>query len=161
MVAKTSLSIEQLPAEMVAAVAVDAARDADRVIQFLSRLGLGATPEKPRAMPAEFLLHLGVALRLLNWESQGFFFHREMGLPEADRTIQDAFLSLTDPAAVSTELLLTVLRLSVERLAWGGPSDLAADVALDELTDDGALDLLAEFLWASRHAHSVTGNPQS
>ena len=67
----------------MAAVAVDAARDADRVGYFLDQLGLGATPEKPLPMPAAFLLHLGAALRLLAWETQPFFFHRAAGLPEA------------------------------------------------------------------------------
>jgi hypothetical protein len=51
------------------------------------------------------------------------------------------------------------VRLSVERFAWHGPRDLAADVALDELTDDAALDALAEYLWATRRAGTATDGP--
>ena len=143
-----SFSVHDFPAEMVAAVAVDAARDADRVGLFLDHLGLGATPEKPRLMPAGFLLHLGVALRLLAWEAQGFFFHREAGLPEARQVIRDAFQWLADPGADPTELCIAVLRLSLERFAWSGLPELGADVALDEAQEDALVEALADFLWA-------------
>src|SRR5262245_10583053 len=85
------------PGEMVNAVAVDAARDAERVRRFLRLLGLDPAREKLRPIPREFLLHLGAALRLLAWEIKGFFFHREAGLPEARQAIDDAFLLLTSP----------------------------------------------------------------
>jgi hypothetical protein len=140
-------SLHDFPGEMVTAVAVDAARDAERVRLFLKHLGIEAAPDKPCRLPAGFLLHLGAALRLLAWETQGFFCHRAAGLPEARQAIRDAFRSRADP----TELSVAVLRLSVERFAWSGPLDLTADVALDDLTDEAALDALAEFLWATRH----------
>jgi hypothetical protein len=101
-------------------------------------------------MPAGFLLHLAAALRLLSSEAQGFFPHREAGLPEARQAIRDAFLALTDPDADPTELCVAVLRLSVERFAWSGPPDLGADVALDEAPEDALLEALADFLWAHR-----------
>jgi hypothetical protein len=147
---QSSLSISDIPADMVAAVAANAARDADCVGLFLNRLGLGATPERPRPMPAAFLLHLGAALRLLTWEAQGFFFHRAAGLPEAPQPIRAAFESLAEPDADPTELCVAVLRLSVERFAWSGPPELGADVALDEAQEDALLEALADFLWARR-----------
>jgi hypothetical protein len=52
-----------------------------------------------------------------------------------------------------------VLRLAVERFAWHGQRDLAADVAVDDLADDAALEALAEYLWAGRHAATVAGGP--
>src|SRR5262249_37152956 len=58
-----SFPIADFPAEMVRAVVVDAARDAERVGLFLDQLGLGATPQKPLPMPAGLLLRLGAALR--------------------------------------------------------------------------------------------------
>jgi hypothetical protein len=138
---------------MATAVAVDAARDADRVIVFLEAV-------RPKGMqygpiPASFLLRLGVALRLLAWETQGFFFHRQAGLPEARRALQDAFLSLREPNADPTELRATVLRLSLERFAWTGQPDLNADVALSDLNEDAALDAMAEHLWKIRHAEKT------
>lgn len=155
-----SFSFAMFPAEMVAAVAQDAARDAVRVGLFLDSLGLRATREKPMPMPARFLLHLGAALRLLVWEAQGFYPHRQVGLPAAREVIREAFRSLDDPVADPTGLCVTVLRLSVERFAWNGQRDLGADVALDDLTADAALDALAEYLWASRHAGAVAVSPQ-
>jgi hypothetical protein len=158
MVANTSSTSADLPADMVNAVTVDAARDADRVAIFLDALCQRATLLKP--ISRGFLLHLGAALRLLAWESQGFSFHRAAGLPEARQAIRDAFLSLHDPQADPTELCVAVLRLSVERFAWHGRRDLGADMALDDLTEDAALDALAEYLWASRHAGPGTKSPQ-
>jgi hypothetical protein len=153
-------SLVEFPPEMIAVVAADAARDADRVCLFLDFLGLPGNPEKPRPMPAAFLLHLGAALRLLIWESEGFC-DRTAGLPEARQAILDAFQSLHDPKADPAELCVTVIRHSVERFAWNGRRDLNADVALDDLTgDDGALDALAEFLWASRHFTNTTDGLQ-
>jgi hypothetical protein len=145
-----AFSTNDLPAEMVAAVAGDAARDADRIGLFLEHLGLGATPEKPRLLPAGFLLHVGAALRLLVWEAEGFFGHRQAGLPTAGQAIRDAFRSLADPEANPADLRVAVLRLSIERFAWTGQPELGADIALEEAHEDALLDALADFLWARR-----------
>lgn len=145
-----SFSITDYPAEMVAAVEADAARDAERVGLFLRRLGLQHTPEKPLQLPAAFLLRLGDALRLLAWEAQGFFVHREAGLPEARQAIRDAFLSLNETGSDSTELGVAILRLSIERFAWNALPELGADVVLDDAQEDALLEALADFLWAQR-----------
>jgi hypothetical protein len=148
--AKYALAVSDLPTDMVASVADSAARDADRVGLFLHELGLSASPDQPRSLPARFLLHLAAALRLLVWETQGFFFHHDAGLPPARQAIRDAFHALHDPNANPSAFCVSVLRLSLERFAWNGPRDLQADIALDDLNEDAALDVLAEFLWASR-----------
>jgi hypothetical protein len=59
-----------------------------------------------------------------------------------------------------TEFCVRLLRLSIERFAWNGPRDLNADVALDDGSEDAALDALAEYLWATRHAEAVADRPQ-
>jgi hypothetical protein len=61
--------VPDLPAELVASVAADAARDAERVGTLLHTLGIRGTSEQPRRLPARFLLRLGAALRLLAWET--------------------------------------------------------------------------------------------
>src|SRR5262249_48991571 len=146
--------------EMVSAVEADAGRDADRVAMFLDALGIRGTPDQPKPIPHKFLFHLGAALRLLAWEARGFTFHRAAGLPRARQAIRDAFNALGEPDADPTQLCLAALRFSVERLAWNGPRDLGADVVLDELTEDAALDALAEFLWTARHNQPAAGSPQ-
>ena len=147
MVANQSPARSDLPPEMVAAAAVDAERQAQWVAQFLGALGEGALPKN--RLTWQFLLHLGAALRLLQWEEQGFVFHRQVGLPEAHQAIRDAMGSLK--AADPTGFCVKVLRLSIERFAWDGPRELGADMALDDWTEDTALDTLAEYLWATRN----------
>jgi len=43
------------------------------------------------------------------------------------------------------------MHLSLERFAWNGLRDLYADIALDELSEEAAVDVLAQFLWTYRH----------
>jgi hypothetical protein len=153
--AHRTLPADDLPTDLVNAATAAAARDAEHVGLFLRELGLVGTPEQPVPLPARFLFHLAAALRLLVWESQGFFLHQAAGLPSADQALDDAFAALLDPSADPTELGIQVLRLSLERFAWHGLGELNADIALDDLTDDAALDVLAEFLWASRHVATL------
>jgi hypothetical protein len=142
------VSATDFPPEMIAAAQLAGGRDADRVAVFLNRLGLRATPEKPMPMRAWFLLHLAAALRILEWEAQGFFFHREAGLPNAKQALRDAFITLRDPAAADpTEFCWSVQCLSLERFAWSGPTDLGADIAMDDVEEDLLLEALADFLW--------------
>jgi hypothetical protein len=145
---KSSISVNDFPVEMVAAVAANAERDAECVGQFLNHLGLTATPEKPLSLPRGFLLHLGSALRLLIWEARGFFFHSEAGLPDARQAICDSFRLLSDPDGDATPFCIAVLRLSIERFGWSGPPELGADVALGEAEEELLLEALADFLWA-------------
>lgn len=155
-----SVILADFPADLVAAVAFDAERDADRVGLFLQTLGLSGSAAKPLFLPPAFLLHLAAALRLLVWEAQGFCFHQAAGLPQADQAIRDAFGALNDPQANPTELWIRILRLAVERFAWHAPRDLGTNVALDDLNEETALDALADYLWTHRHAGSVTVRSQ-
>jgi hypothetical protein len=160
MAAKQSVAtVADFPAELITAVLADAARDADRVGQFLIALGLRLDPKTPLPLPERFLLQLGAALRLLSWEAEGLFSHRAVGLPDAGEAIREAFQSLHDPDAGPSELCMAVLRLFVERFAWHGRRDLDADVTLDDLTDDAALGALAEYLWTTRHTGTETASP--
>jgi len=134
-----SPSVAGLPPDCVAFVASEAARDADVTTFFLGTLGFQPSPGKVVPLPARFLLHLGAALRLLRWE---------------------AFLSARDPHADPKDFCVAVLRLTVERFAWAGHTVLAADVAVDELADEQALEALAEYLWANRHATGVAAGSQ-
>ena len=158
MVATPPSSLTDFPAEMVAAVELEAARQAQWLAQFLDALGPETIPKN--RMTPRFLLHLGAALRLRTWEAQGFYFHRAADLPDADQALRDAMRSLRESTADPTEFCMRLLRLSIERFAWNGPRDLNADVALDDGSEDAALDALAEYLWATRHAEAVADRPQ-
>jgi len=153
---KPTLLARDFPPEMVNAVRAAAARDADAVGLYLQQRGLTGSPQHPRTLPAGFLLHLAAALRLSHWETQGFCFHHAAGPPRADQAIGDAFDALADANPNPSELCIAVMRLSLERFAWNGLSDLNADIALDELSDEAALDVLAQFLWTHRHLTTST-----
>jgi len=116
----------------------------------VQELGLAGTPQQPLKLPASFLLHLAATLRLSAWETQGFSFHLDAGLPPAHQAIGDALHVFADANANPAQLCIAVMRLSLERFAWNGLRDWNADIALDDLGDDQALDVLAEFLWANR-----------
>jgi hypothetical protein len=141
-------------------VAAEAERDADRVGVFLRSLGLHGTPEKRISLPRRFLFRLATALRLQDWEAQGFSLHQTAGLPSARQAIDSAFQWSTTPGPETDALCNTVFRLSVERFAWHARRELEADVMLDEMFDDDALDALAKHLWATRHIGTTTDGPQ-
>jgi hypothetical protein len=148
--AKPTPPTRAFPPDMVHAVTIADAREADAVGQFLHDLGLVGTPQQPLKLPARFLLHLAAALRLSAWETQGFFIHHDAGLPAADQAICDALYAFADAKANPDQLCIAVMRLSVERFAWNDLRHWKADIALDDLSDDQALDVLAQFLWANR-----------
>lgn len=139
--------------EFVAAIILDANRDARRVSLFLNALGLSGTPQKPLALPPNFLLHLGAALHLWEWECQGFFYHADDGLPDARTAIDEAIQSVTDadlkPQYDAVELSKAVMLLSLRQFAWSGRADLDATIALDGLNEDACLQAIAEFLYSA------------
>jgi len=153
-----------IPDELAAAVAREAARDAENVALFLGELGLTPSPEHRVRLPAALLLDLGAALRLLMWESNGLRVHQDSGLPEAERAIVDAFGHLEASAEVEAsppvELPRRVVALFAERFAWHGRRDLDADVVLDDhVEEDMLLDVLAELLWDARHPRGPSPDP--
>jgi hypothetical protein len=148
------------PPELIRALEDEASRSADNVASFLSEVGVRFNPENPVRFPRKFLLNLAAGLRLDTWESHGCFIHRELGLPAAEEVIRAAVQSLTDLAIGRPDLLEAAVRIFCERFAWNGRSDLNADVVLDDITDDAALEALAAFLWASRHDGQKADEPQ-
>jgi hypothetical protein len=85
-----TLTIE-LNEEVKAAMASHAESDALAVAAFLSKIYPKC--EGPLKLPAAFLMGLGQALRLLRWEQQGIFLHREYGLPGAEEAIKNIVMA--------------------------------------------------------------------
>lgn len=144
------------PHDLIRAVAVEADRDADRVITFLRALGLDASTGRPRHLPPAFLLAVGPGLRLLAWEANGYTAHTDAGLPDARTVLRDTFLAATTPERLDPRLPVGVLAVFVERFAWAAREALGADVMLGDLDPDGesAAEAVAEFLWTARHTAS-------
>jgi hypothetical protein len=153
--------LSTFPTDLVRATVLNAARDAEYAARLLELLG--QTPagrwfaEKP-VLPPAFLLCLGAAMRLLMWEQNSIRIHLAAGLPPAREALRDVFHSPIDPEAASRieDLPERVFRLSVEHFAWAGRIELAADVTLDPVDEEMALEALADFLWNYRNL----GQPQ-
>lgn len=151
--------IPDYPPALVAAIAGEAARNADRVGQFLHALGL--VPQKgqpPLALPRKFLLGLAAALRLLDWEIQGFHVHLDAGLPSAREALVRVFRAVFAAGSLEyhVDLRRHVLGLFIERFAWNGRAELDADFALGDVNEDELVEALADFLWSQRHALLAT-----
>ena len=152
--------LDQFPRDLLQAIEHAAADDADRVAQFLDSLGLrptgpGAT-RAPLRLPTFFLVGLGAAMRLREWEQRGLRAHRDAGLPPADEVLREVFRAAEAPEPLAakeqaaTQLACRVLAVSVERLAWGGRPLLGADLELGEADEDALVDALSKFLWLNR-----------
>jgi hypothetical protein len=148
----TRPEIPGIPSDLVDAVASQAESNAELVVAFLGAIGLCATPGRPIALPRRFLLDLGAALRLLEWERLGLEAHVDASLPVASAALAAAFRASDDGPDEDPGLAKQVMGLFIERFAWHGHRDWDAAVSLGPLDDDAALDALAEFLYRHRHA---------
>jgi hypothetical protein len=156
--------LNRLPPELVRSVANEAARDAVRAASFLDAVGLTPPPGGVLQLPANFLLNLGAAMRLLAWEVAGVVVHLEAGLPPARDAIHRVFRETVRESGygdcTSPWLSLAVLQLSVERFAWTALRDLRADILLDFPDEDALVEAMARFLWDRRHdLQSGDGGP--
>jgi hypothetical protein len=152
----TATYLDQLPPDVVHAVAHAAARDAVRTVLFLDALGLRPPPGQVLPLPAGFLLDLGAALRLLIWSQAGINPRHVAGLPPAQEALRDVLLSLRQPPAGAAQaeapgtLARRVMAAFVEHFAWCGPIELDADLTLGAADEEAVLEALADFLWAHR-----------
>lgn len=147
------------PEEVLQSIRADAERDADAVAAFLRHFfpstGAGRPPV---ALPADFLLGLGFALRLVAWEDQGHLPYLGDSMPPALDVVRDVVQLAAAGAdrkaerdAAFAELVALVRRLSVDRFAWAAPSVLGSEVVLGAADEEGLLDALARFVWDRRH----------
>ncbi|MFM7149797.1 MAG: hypothetical protein ACKO23_08135 [Gemmataceae bacterium] len=145
-----------LPSDLVTAVACEARRDADRLAAFLKAHGLRGSKRRPLALPRWFLLGLGLALRLQEWEQAGLEVHLHHGLPSS----RNLLLALarhalsqsasTHPEAVDP-LVALVLFVFARQMAWSGGAELQATMALGSVSNpDVFLEILANYLWRHR-----------
>src|SRR5438874_8555118 len=68
----------------------------EAVIRILKYFGKDPNDSGFRMPPLPFLANLVCALRLMNWESQGFSFHRDAGVPSSKEVMRRAVHSLID-----------------------------------------------------------------
>ena len=146
---------QQLLPQAIAALVENALYQADLVGRFLNavRHQLPASKQKePIALPADFLLELGAALRLAMWERQGFRPYLP-DFPSAETAIvelvQRCWPDQTGPST-GESILRRVLETWFGHFAWSGLEELGVDVLLDTPGSAALFDDLAGFLWAHR-----------
>ena len=98
----TEPDLSRFPPELFRAVAEGAERNADRVGQFLAGVGLAPQAGQVRRLPADFLLDLGAALRMLSWEHAGFEAHLEATPARAAREHSRGWASRSAASACRT-----------------------------------------------------------
>jgi hypothetical protein len=149
-------NLPDYPPELIRFVTEEAERDADRAWYFLRLVDLAPPPGQIRRLPAGLLLNLGAAARLLEWEQAGITIHLDAGLPCARDAARRIFLEAVpvDGEARGPEPWLSeaVFRLTIDRFAWTGRTDLQAEIRLDFPDEDVLVEALAQFLWTHRHA---------
>lgn len=150
----TSDLLSRVPSELSQGIASSAEQDADRVGSFLAELGLRGTAVAPLELPEHFLTGICVALRLRDWEEQGFDFHLREGLPSAAAVIRATFRTLVQPLQPNPQLLIELVRCWATHCSWCAPVDFGADLVVDDLDSDQAMEKLAEFLWKIRNHHA-------
>jgi hypothetical protein len=142
----------QYPAEQVRFAADGAAEEAEWVGAFLAVAGLAPPPGETRGFPPGVLLDLGGMVRLRAWEVAGLDMHRRAGLPTAREALEHIVGVLTAAAANPAELTRAgrlgraVFGLRMSRFAWAGPTELRADVVLDDPDEDVLLEALVDLL---------------
>jgi hypothetical protein len=152
--------LREYPSELVQFAADEAERGANEVIEMLSKAGLAPSPGETRGLPAGILLDLGAVAQLRRWESAGYKVHLHAGLPSARVALECVIITLeeaaTTPISLARAGLLArlVFDVGVTQFAWGGPSILGTQVALDTSDEDAFVEAMAQFLWAHRHCAS-------
>ena len=157
----TFTPVSDFPSQLSAGIAAAAERDADRVGRCLADLGLKGTQEAPLVLPADFLINLGVALKLHDLEQQGFSFHRAAGLPSAAAVLDAVFRSLVEPFQILPKLVIDVVRCWATHCSWLAPIEFDADILVDEIDSDDGIKGLAAFLLAMSRQIPVTAPTNS
>jgi hypothetical protein len=152
MIPATRSAVPGVHPDAIAAVVAQAEHDAELVIAYVDRLRRLGILGPSDGLPGKYLIALGQALRLREWEELGIRAHLEAGLPSARNAMIAAIQTLRVPGGDDPTLSLELLRLTIRDFAWHGRLDWNAAVALGPLDDDAALDAVAEFLYRNRHA---------
>jgi hypothetical protein len=157
---ESKATLAAYPPELIARVTEQATQDAENVAILLQAFSLAPSDGSKRSYPAEFLLEVGAAARVLVWEMHGIgLFQRGVRLTAGDillRVFEDATRRLRDPStpASTLEFVYVVFHLNTERLAWTGPRDLQAEIMLDFPDEDVLVESMAQLLWDNRRRWS-------
>lgn len=142
-----------IPAESVEMLWSVGERGAMRVAWYLRQAGFRPSPGRPVQFPAELLVGLEIALRLLAWEHNAITAHIDRGLPNAIEVLRRVTALRQGPELQGfvENLFAQVSDIQYEQLVWQTAGRQGADLAIAASDDDEAfLDAVADFLWQHR-----------
>jgi hypothetical protein len=150
-VGSTLSTFAGLPDELVAALAAEAEAAATMVGQFLEERAPALKRDWRVGLPPRFLLDLGAALLIREWEVLGFSARLDRGLPSSETALLGAIGLLLGRPPTDQNLMVRVVRVFADHFAWHARVDLRAPVLLDSREDDDTLLKLAQFLFDHRY----------
>lgn len=137
----------------IESLAVSEANKAARVIALLT--GRQANnPGNPQIfLPREFLIAVGLAVRLTSWERNQLSFHTEAGLPSGAELLLIAIRlrSGRELAGIAARTSSSSLQLFYTSFIWAAQTELNASIGIRNDLSVDQLDLIADFLWDNRH----------
>jgi len=100
-------------------------------------------------LPAAWLLDLGAALRLVEWESNRLPLD-DLNLPRGDAALTSVLhrWGVPDPQLA---LFRQMSDAYFKHFAWHGALDLGGDFVLSPIDEERFAEQIAQFLWKQRH----------
>jgi len=126
-------------------------RCADLTVNYLRAEGYRATPAKPVLLPEWFLIDLGQALMLLEWEDVGVKAAVDSHLLTAREIIdelRDAFVNLAahSKRSANRDLSRRVFDLYFAHIAWYSNIHLQASITVEQSDDALLVEQMAQLL---------------
>jgi hypothetical protein len=141
--------------ELLYSLISQVSHSADLTGRFLQEYGFKASSEKPMYFPEWFLLDLGAALQVFEWEKAGLLEYLDSSLPSSLDTIVELLKAIEDPNEYcrrqpNSALGFRVTMVYLTSCAWHAPRSMQAQIALGQASEDRLIEGLAQFLWSRR-----------
>jgi hypothetical protein len=155
-----SITLDDLPAEMIRATVSYAEFQAMLVGELLTKLGHVKPDNKNPVTPfsAATLLELGATLHLLVWREHGIIEYLD-GVPGVDNAIEVSISRVCDELNGSSrtidqmsDLPKTVFGIWLDQCSWTSRQQMGVDIVLRSDARKSFVEELAKLLWKNRDA---------
>lgn len=156
---KTTALVASPTSELLDAIRIEAALDADRVVIFLDgycneirkhHLSSPLSDGWRTSVSPCFLLELAAALKILTWEKLGLVHYLGMDLPPArERLLR--LLQTVGQFDPEPSLFRQRIKAFCDHFVWHAEQDIGASIALGAIKEDRLAECIAIFLWKHRH----------
>ncbi len=141
------------PPELIAAIKAQAESDADAVGAFLRESGLHPRvrcPDEPSSFPLEYLVGIGLGIRLRRWQQANIVAHINAGLPSAEEFFSQigALVRGDSLRGLVARVFMTlgpVIQTSF--LWWVDDDDSRIEMEIVTGDKEQVLEAVADYLW--------------